>query len=131
MEYVRSLLPTTQELFGAEEAGRLVARAARLIGLQFYEDTAAMLGIRGDSAEDFARYLGALAISQGEQVEMRGELLTQQGWRLIAGVALPDSDAAFRAWNALWEGALAAHNRFLRLKTERAGETIIWRIAAA
>jgi hypothetical protein len=31
----------------------------------------------------------------------------------------------------LWEGALAAHNRYLRLKTERSGETICWRIAAA
>jgi hypothetical protein len=131
MEYVRSFLPVTQELFGVDEAQRLVAKTARLIGLQFYEDTASALGITGDSAEDFARYLCALAAAQGEQVEARGSAVTQQGWRLMAGVALPDRDAAFRAWNALWEGALAAHNRFLRLKTERTGETIVWRIAPA
>ena len=131
MEYVRSFLPVTQELFGVDEAQRLVAKTARLIGLQFYEDTASALGITGDSAEDFARYLCALAAAQGEQVEARGSAVTQQGWRLMAGVALPDRDAAFRAWSALWEGALAAHNRFLRLKTERAGETIVWRIAPA
>ena len=131
MEYVRSFLPVTQELFGVDEAERLVAKTARLIGLQFYEDTASALGITGDSAEDFARYLCALAAAQGEQVEARGSAVTQQGWRLMAGVALPDRDAAFRAWNALWEGALAAHNRFLRLKTERTGETIVWRIAPA
>ncbi|MBS0273951.1 MAG: hypothetical protein JSR55_06015 [Proteobacteria bacterium] len=131
MEYVRSLLPATQGLFGAEEAERLVAKAARLIGLQFHEETAAMLGIRGDSAEDFARYLGALAAAQGEQAEIREGAVMQRGWRLMAGVGLPDADAAFRAWNALWEGALAAHNRFLRLETGRSGETIVWRIAAA
>ena len=131
MEYVRSFLPVTQELFGVDEAERLVAKTARLIGLQFYEDTASALGIAGDSAEDFARYLSALAAAQGEQVETRTSAVTQQGWRLMAGVALPDRDAAFRAWNALWEGALAAHNRFLRLKTERTGETIVWRIAPA
>ena len=131
MEYVRSLLPVTQEIFGAEEAERVVARTARLIGLQFYEETAAMLGIAGDSAEVFACYLSALAIAQGELAAVRGDTVTQENWRLMRGVALADGDAAFRAWNALWEGALAAHNRFLRLKTERSGETIVWRIAPA
>src|SRR5579862_7240531 len=37
MEYVRSMLPSTVELFGAEEASHLVGRTARLIGLQFYD----------------------------------------------------------------------------------------------
>ena len=131
MEYVRSLLPVTQEIFGAEEAERVVARTARLIGLQFYEETAAMLGIAGDSAEVFARYLSALAVAQGELAAVRGDTVTQENWRLMRGAALADGDAAFRAWNALWEGALAAHNRFLRLKTERSGETIVWHIAPA
>ena len=131
MEYVRSLLPVTQEIFGAEEAERVVARTARLIGLQFYEETAAMLGIAGDSAEVFVRYLSALAVAQGELAAVRGDTVTQENWRLMRGAALADGDAAFRAWNALWEGALAAHNRFLRLKTERSGETIVWRIAPA
>ncbi|HSC61600.1 MAG TPA: hypothetical protein VLC29_10235 [Rhizomicrobium sp.] len=131
MEYVRSLLPVTQEIFGAEEAERVVARTARLIGLQFYEETAAMLGMAGDSAEVFARYLSALAIAQGELAAVRGDTVTQENWRLMRGAALADGDAAFRAWNALWEGALAAHNRFLRLKTERSGETIVWHIAPA
>jgi hypothetical protein len=131
MEYVRSFLPVTQELFGTKDAERLVAKTARLMGLQFYEDTAFAIGIAGDSAEDFARYLSALAAAQGEKVGMRGSVVTQQGWRLMAGVALSDSAAAFRAWNALWEGALAAHNRFLRLETECSGETIVWRVAAA
>ena len=126
MEYVRSFLPVTQELFGAE-AEQLVARTARLIGLQFYEETAKMLGVAGDGAEDFARYLGALAAAQGELVETDGAAVTQQGWKLMTGVTM--DAAAFRAWNALWEGALAAHNRYLRLETTRSGETVAWRIA--
>ena len=44
MEYVRSLLPTMQELFGPEEAATLIGRTARLIGLQFFEETYAMVG---------------------------------------------------------------------------------------
>ena len=129
MEYVRSLLPVTQELFGVEDATRIVGRAARLIGLQFYEETARMVGTAPDDAQEFARYLAALLAAQGEQVEIRDGAVVQQGSKLMQGVALPDADAAFRAWNALWEGALAAHNRFLSLKTECDGGTTIWRVS--
>jgi hypothetical protein len=127
MEYVRSFLPVTQELFGIGEAEQLVAKTARLIGLQFHEETAAMLGVAGDSAEDFARYLQALLSAQGETAARDSATVMQSGWKLLSGIVISDGDAAFRAWNALWEGALAAHNRDLRLETGRSGETIVWR----
>jgi hypothetical protein len=131
MEYVRSFLPVTQELFGVAEAERLAAKTARLIGLQFYEETAAALGIGSDDAEAFAYYLRALLSAQGESVARDGATVTQTGWRLLSGIALPDKDAAFRAWNALWQGALAAHNRGLRLETGQSNETSVWRIVPA
>jgi hypothetical protein len=131
MEYVRSFLPVTQELFGVAEAEYLVAKTARLIGLQFYEETAAMLGIVGDGAEDFARYLATLLSAQGEQVTQDGAAVAQHGWKLMADVRPEDSGAAFRAWNALWDGALAAHNRGLSLKVRRSLETTVWHIVAA
>lgn len=132
MEYVRSMMPVLLELFSPEETEALAGRAARLIGLQFYDETAAMLGIARDgSAESFARYLVLLAQAQGETCAMDGARdsfgVTQQGWRLMDGVQL-SGNAAFPAWNALWEGALAAHNRELALKTERIGTEIRWRI---
>ena len=123
MEYVRSLLPTMQELFGPEEAAALVGRTARLIGLQFFEETFAMIG-----ASSFPRYLAAMQTAQGENVELRGDSVVQQRWRLMDGVILPNSDSAFHAWNALWEGALAAHDRALTLRTERLNGTITWHI---
>lgn len=123
MEYVRSLLPTMQDLFGAEETVALVGRTARLIGLQFYEETARLVGLAA-----FPHYLAALASAQGETVEVHGDGIIQRGWKLMQGVALPDRQAAFRAWTALWEGALAAHDRELALHTEFDGETIGWRI---
>ncbi len=126
MEYVRSLLPSMHELFGADEAGALVGRAARLIGLQYYDEIAALLGVHGNGTEDFARLLGALAAAQGEDVEVEGAAVTQRGWRLMADVS--EADAMFGAWNALWEGALAVHNRGLKLVTERQDGAIIWRV---
>ena len=132
MEYVRSLLPATEGLFGVEQATRIVGRAARLIGLQFFEETAAMLGIAGDDVRAFAAYLAGIAAAQGEQVELREEgdafVVTQQGWRLMQGILLNDEASAFCAWNALWEGALAAHNRDLTLHTQRSGDAIVWHV---
>jgi hypothetical protein len=128
IEYVRSLLPTMQELLGPEEAAALVGRTARLIGLQFYEETAAIVG-----AASFARYLAAMQAAQGEALELldAGDMsvIVQKDWRLMQGVALSDPESAFRSWNALWEGALAAHNRHLTLQTERSGDAITWRLA--
>ncbi len=131
MEYVRSLIPTLQELFGKDEAAALLGRTARLIGLQFYEETAAQLGIVGDGTGAFARYLAALAAAQGESVDVLDAgglaMVVQKGWRLMDGVTF-DAASGFAGWNALWQGALAAHNRALTLETERNGDSILWRI---
>ena len=131
MEYVRSLLPTLLELFGPAETRTHLGHAARLVGMQFYDETAALLGIAPGAPGDFARYLAAMAAAQGEMVEIAETggrtLLHQQGWRLMDGLA--PGDAGFAAWNELWTGALAVHNRRLRLSARREGDGIVWEIA--
>lgn len=131
MEYVRSLVPTLFAQFGPEEAARLLSRTARLVGLQFYEETAALLGVRPGGAAAFLDYLAALAAAQGESVSVLeaadGPVLRQRGWKLLAG--LEDvQDQAFGPWNAVWEGALAAHDRHLRLVARRSGDVMSWQI---
>lgn len=123
MEYVRSLLPTMQNLFGVEEATALISRTARLIGLQFYEETSRLVG-----TDDFAIYLAAMAAAQGEVVEIGSSSVTQNGWKLMQGIDLPDRTSAFRSWTALWEGALAAHDRDMKLQAQCDGEAIVWHI---
>jgi hypothetical protein len=130
MEYVRSLVPTMLSLFGPEETRLHLGHAARLIGMQFYDDTAALIGVEPGSSRDFATYLAALAAAQGEEIEIAGEgdavIVSQSGWKLMEGLA-PDP-AAFDAWNELWRGALAVHNRRLRLAARRTGGGIEWRV---
>ncbi len=128
MEYVRSMLPSMLELFGAEEANALVGRTARLIGLQFYDDLAALTGATGDSAAAFAGMLTALAQAQGEDAtcDPVNSVIVQKGWRLMEGI--PAGETLFAAWNALWEGALAVHNRRLKLQSERRADGIVWRV---
>jgi hypothetical protein len=126
MEYVRSMLPSITALFGDRGFAHL-ARAARLIGLQYYAETAEILGVTNSTANDFARLLATLAASQGETIRLDGTSIVQTGWRLMDGVPL-GGEAAFNAWNALWQGMLSVHNRELALSVDRSSGDIVWEV---
>jgi hypothetical protein len=137
MEYVRTALPELIALFGPQDAIYLGGITARLIGMQFYSETATALGMndQGD-ARDFGRFMVALARAQGDEAALAEEgggiVVRQFGWKLMAGVPSLHH-AAFEAWNELLEGALSAHNRHLALTVMRrfdlGDDCFEWRIA--
>ena len=131
IEYVRSALPALFSLFGPEDARFLGARAAYLVGLQHGEELKTLLGLAAPGAEGFAEFFRRLAAAQGDDLEIVREggalLLRQRGWRLSP--APIDGEDGFACWNALWEGALAAHDRTLCWRlVERRGKEIGWAI---
>ena len=79
----------------------------------------------------------AILSAEGEEIETRDDdgavIVTARGWRAMRGLALADPLKAFDAWNELWLGAAAAHDRFLRVQTMRSlgelGWSMAWRIA--
>jgi hypothetical protein len=82
------------QLFGPEDAGHLLHRTARLIGMQFFPEVAAALA--GGMAlplgpVDFAAFLSAVLAAQddpSQTVEQGGTFaVSQQGWRLMSDVA--------------------------------------------
>ena len=144
LEYLRTMLPTLQEQLGPADASKELGRVARLVGLQFHEETARDMDLptdveRGDiaSARDFARWLSAILKAQGEEIETverdGAVTVTANGWRAVRELTLVDPLKAFDAWNELWLGGAAAHDRFLKIQTTRAlgerGWSIAWRIA--
>ncbi len=108
MEYVRTLLAVLEGLLGAQEASPELGRVARLVGLQFYEDTAG-------GARDFTQWMADALRAQGEEVVQDATSIRMARWRLAEGLGLADPLAAFAGWNELWGGACAAHDRFLRM----------------
>ncbi|HSB40761.1 MAG TPA: hypothetical protein VLK28_02925 [Methylomirabilota bacterium] len=120
MEYIRTALPVLLDQLGAADTRRVLGHAARLIGMQYFDETARLLGTAGSGPATFARYLAALAGAQGEEVEVSTAAgwarVRQKGWRLASGSLDP---AAFDAWTELWHGALAAYDRRLRMVAER------------
>jgi hypothetical protein len=131
VEYVRTMLRVLPEAAGSYDE---LARVARLIGLQYHEALAAELGYptnlsegTGRSAELFAGWLEAVLRGHGEDVEREGAIVRMTGWRLGEGLA--SSEPAFKAWNELWVGACAAHDRFLKLSPSRTDARVEWSIA--
>ena len=105
--------------------------------MQFYDQTATLVGVSAGGAAGFAEYLGRLACAQGEivDVDLSGPapVIRPMGWRLGES-RVPIHPAAFEAWRELWHGALSVHDRRLRLeiaRTVRAGRDMFeWRIEA-
>jgi hypothetical protein len=110
MDYVRTMLATLEDLLGAEQAAQELGRVARLIGLQFYEETA--------GGGDFLAWLESMLAGQGERVVRQRDALQIDGWSLGQGLELSDATRIFLAWNELWVGASLAHDRFWKLVTE-------------
>ena len=137
MDYVRTILPVLAETFGEAEARHLGGVTGKLIGMQYYAETAALLGVAPGGAEGFSRCLVALGRAQDDQIETHrdGEevVVRQRSWRLMDGVA-PLSPAVFDAWNALWEGALSVHDRRVGLvvtrRLDHGDPCLEWRLRA-
>jgi hypothetical protein len=145
VEYLRTMLPTLQDLLGPDGALIELGRVARLVGLQFHEETARDMDLptdveRGDleSARDFARWLSAIQSASGEEVETSEQdaavVVRMHDWRTVRDLKLDHALRAFDAWNELWLGAAAAHDRFLNVETNRGlgrhGWEISWKISS-
>ena len=122
MEYVKNALLELCNLYGPVEAAYQGGFPAQLIGKQYYQETAQQVGISGDSAADFGRFMTAMIEAHDDEAEIAQDgnavLVRQKGWRLMRGIdATPAS--VFEAWNGLWQGTLSIHNRFLVLEVLR------------
>lgn len=120
MDYLRTGLPALARRFGVEVAAGLGRASARLIGMQYYDEVAALLGPVEPGAMGFARLMARLAAAQDDAAEVIATeevaRVTQSSWRLMRGVGHPP-ESVFEAWNGLHEGLLAVHDRFLTLRT--------------
>ncbi|SED93766.1 hypothetical protein SAMN05444161_4434 [Rhizobiales bacterium GAS191] len=135
MEYITSIVPETIAVFGPEEGGHLAGAAARLVGMQTFDEVAALLGGVAPGPAGFATALVRLAKGQGDDATLVSEgnaaTVRQTTWRLMAGrQAL--SPAVFDAWNELWVGAALAHDRCIRLdvtqRRDRGDQSWEWRL---
>ena len=135
MEYVTSIVPETIAVLGPVEGGHVAGIAARQVGMQLFDDTAARLGGVAPGAAGVAAYMARVAQAQGDDAVVSGDgdtcVIRQTTWRLMAERENLAS-AVFDSWNELWVGAALAHDRWLRLavtgRRDRGDPKWEWRI---
>jgi hypothetical protein len=117
MEYVRTAAPVMVQLFGPEDAGQLLHRTAKLIGMQFFPEAATALAVGATqpfAAAVFGAFLTRVLTAQDDPsmaVEQGGAIVvTQQGWRLMSDVA-DYHPACAQVLVGLVEGLAAASGR--------------------
>ena len=120
MDYVRTALPVMIDLFGSEEAARLLRLNGRLIGMQIFSDIAPHFARREG---DFVAFVHALFEAQGDEAMVAGDVVSQKNW----GVALDQGASAIAALLGLIEGLAAACDRRLDVSLDIGG-SLRWTI---
>lgn len=109
MDYVRNGLVELAAVVGFEAARSVGEHCARLIGLQYRAETAAMAGC---GEEDLGGYLAALLAGMGDRVSRRArggtETVEQQGLRIVRGLEGRERELVLTCCQALFRGAASA-----------------------
>lgn len=119
MDFTRNMFAEALSIFGPADARYLIGHTLRLLGMQYYDQTAGLVGITDVSPQAFAQYMVRMGHGQGDDTDFvtrNGAVVVRQStWKLMRETTTYHPNL-FEAWNELWQGALSIHNRHLRLE---------------
>ena len=134
LEYVRNGLCELANVIGKAQALELGSLAARLTGLQYFAETAAMIEARDGDLDDAANYLAWMFQGMGDAVSIDDDArpcVRQDGVRVVRGLSGDERALVLECWIELWRGALASQRQIKTLAVEQSGDTLVWRPASA
>ena len=132
LDYIRNGLTELVHVIGEDDVRELAMRAARLIGLQYFEETRETIGAVDGDINDAGAYLATMFSGMGDEtrIETGTDSVTvhQSGLRVIRG--LPEAEAAlvFDCWSALWQGTGSSQQVLKSVGVTRDGENATWEI---
>ena len=135
LDFIRNGLAELAGVIGEARTRELAGRAARLTGLQYFQETSAMAGAVDGDLEDAANFLVLMFDGMGDETSVHQTdhaiEFEHRGLRVIRG--LQDSEAAliFDCWAELWKGTASSQRQLKTLDVERIGNTARWRLALA
>ena len=105
LDYIRNGLVTLAEVIGVEETQVIGSRAARLIGMQYFAETAEMIDKTEGDELAAAEYLQTMMQGMGDEVtvdQINADVqLVQQGLRVVRGLSADEAELVFRCWAEL------------------------------
>ena len=140
IEYVRNGVCELAATIGEADTRELGGLAARLIGMQYYRETAALVGARDGGADRAADYLARMMAGLGDPVRVEPVAsptharLRQGGLRILRGLQGDERALLLDCWKELWVGAVRAHEAVMRAEFAavpgEAGDEFLWTIDA-
>lgn len=132
LEYIRNGLCELAEVIGAEETRALGSLAARLIGLQYFRDTASMVETPDGDLAEAARYLCRMFEGMGDTVSVTLKdghaTLEHDGLRVVRGFDGAERALVLDCWSELWRGAMASQRQMKTLHMEPRGGGLRWHL---
>jgi len=132
LEYIRNGLCELAAVIGADAARGVGRDAGRLIGLQYFAETAALVGVADGGLDEAAAYLAAMFRGMGDRVtveSMPGEVrLHHEGLRAVRGLAGDERVLVLDCWQALWAGTLASQRELKTLELAATEDGLCWAI---
>jgi len=133
MEYIRNGLCELAQVIGVEESRALGGLAARLIGLQYYAETARMLAVSGETLTDAAHYLQRMFAGMGDAVVVDADgqqvRLQHSGLRVLRDLPAQEASLVMDCWSQLWVGTMSAQRQLKALAWDFSGDQVNWQIS--
>lgn len=138
VEYIRNGIVELAKTVGADAVREHATLAARLIGMQYRKETAAMVGATDGGADRAADYLAKMFTGMGDHARVEPgatashAVVRQTGLRIVRGLEPADGALLFECWKELWVGAVRAHAAMLDLRVEAADAStpeLLWTIS--
>lgn len=135
IDYIRNGIIELAKLLGEEEAIRLASRAAKLIGLQYLQETLLLTDCEDGDLPAAAQYLASMFEGMGDRVEVkfdgdRKEVeVSQFDLRIVRDLELEERNLLLVCWQQLWEGAMSSYQVMKRLDVDIRDDSIVWRIS--
>ncbi len=137
VDYIRNGLIELSATVGSQECKSLGGRAARLIGLQYMNETRLIIGTGDGDLSSGADYLSKMFTGMGDEVTVEQVVgvddraavkVTQRGLRIVRGLDSEQRDLVLDSWIELWLGALSAYREMKVATVQREESELVWTI---
>ena len=128
LEYVRNGLCELASVIGTAQAAEIGRHAARLIGLQYFPEVAAMLGAPDGDEAQAAVFLARMLEGMGDSATADGATVQQAGLRIVRGLSGADRALVLDCWAALWDGTMRSQQQIKTVHAIFQGDAATWQI---
>jgi hypothetical protein len=134
IEYIRNGVRELVAVLGEIRALELAKLAARLTGLQHFQQMAETLGATEGGPKAAAEFLCTMFQGMGDTAELKPGAAAENvevhhaGLRIVRGLAGPERKQLLECWTELWYGAVASHREFMSIEAKSTEDAVIWSI---